>query len=101
MSWRNRRLLGVLACIIAAAVAAPAASAATAWAVGLVAGSHAQATAQQQPTAPTGVTATCSLVSLQITVSWNATPHASSYTVYKSTTSASGPYTVAASGVTS
>lgn len=68
------------------------------WVVPLGGGSKGQAAALGVPTAPTA-TATCSLIALQITVSWTAVAHASKYDVYVSTTGAAGAYTIAASGV--
>ena len=86
--------------VAVAAVLATAPALATTWAVSLAAGSKGQATANTVPAAPTNVVATCSLVSLQITVTWNAVPHATSYTVYQSTSGANGTYSAVATGVT-
>jgi len=75
-------------------------AAASGWTVGSAAGSTSLVQADALPGAPGGVTATCSLLTPDITVTWSAVPHATSYTVYQSTTAAGGPYSVAASGVT-
>lgn len=68
------------------------------WVVPLRSGSKGQAAASAVPAAPTA-TATCSLISLQITVSWTAVAHASKYDVYVSSSGSGGPYLLAASGV--
>lgn len=82
----------VVACV-------PPADAAANWTIPLAAASKAHAAAQTVPSPPASVTSTCSLVALQVTVSWTAVAHASSYTVYQSTTGASGTYSAVATGV--
>ncbi|HUE07556.1 MAG TPA: hypothetical protein VMP41_09020 [Acidimicrobiales bacterium] len=79
-----------------------AAWATTNWMVTLHTASSAEAHSQTVPSAPTGVTATCNAPTLTktIKVSWTAVTHATTYTVYDSTTSASGTYTSIATGVT-
>ena len=63
------------------------------WPVPLTAGSGGQATSDTGPAAPGGITSACSgLISKAVVVSWTAVPHATSYTIYQSTTSATGPY---------
>ena len=67
---------------------------ATAWTVSLAAGSKAQAQTPSATPVPTGVTATCvSGVQTKVTVTWTAETGAQTYTVYDSTTSATGPWT--------
>ena len=60
-----------------------------------------EAHAQALPSAPTGVTAACAAptTSKTIKVSWTAVTHATTYSVYDSTTSATGTYSLIASGV--
>jgi len=72
------------------------------WVVHLVAGSSGEAHAQALPSAPTGVTAVCAAptTAKTIKVTWSAVTHATNYSVYDSTTSASGAYSLMASGVT-
>jgi hypothetical protein len=64
--------------------------AAPAWTVSAAAGASGQATSQQL-SAPPAVTASCTLLTTPITVSWTAVAHASTYTVYQST--GAGSYT--------
>jgi hypothetical protein len=67
---------------------------ATAWTVSVAAGSKAQAQAPSATPVPTGVTATCvSSTQTTVTVTWTAETGAQTYTVYDSTTSATGPWT--------
>ena len=73
---------------------------ATAWTDALASGSKAQAQAQVLPSAPGGVSAACTSSSGKtIKVTWSAVAHATSYSVYKSTTSSSSGFSVTASGV--
>ena len=84
-----------------AVLAAPAAASAAGWSLNLAAGSQGQSTGGALPSAPTGVTATCvSSTQRQVTVTWAASAHATSYAVYDSTTTVGGTYTLIASGVT-
>ena len=78
-----------------------AAWAATNWMVTLHTASSAEAHSQTVPSAPTGVTAACNAPTSTktIKVSWTAVAHATTYTVYDSTTSATGTYTSVATGV--
>ncbi len=70
------------------------------WTNALSAGSSAQTRAQSLPAAPTGTTATCATTtSSKITVTWSRVANASSYKVWDSTTSATGGYSVVASGL--
>jgi cellulose 1,4-beta-cellobiosidase len=77
----------------------------TAWATNwiplLKSGSAGEARATGAPAAPTGAIAACTSASAKtIKVSWSSVTHATTYTVYEATTSASGTYTSVASGVT-
>ena len=73
---------------------------ATAWTVGLAANSQGETQAGGAPTAPSGVSSTCtSALATTVTVTWNAVANATSYSVYDSTTSASSGYSLYASGV--
>ena len=89
-------LVGLLASTTGAAWAA------TNWTVTLHAGSSGEGQSQTVPSAPTGVTAACiaPTTSKTIKVSWTAVSHATTYTVYDSTTSATGTYSSIATGVT-
>jgi hypothetical protein len=76
-------------------------AAGTPWIVGLSAGSGGEAQALGLPAAPASATATCSrLVLGNIVVTWAAAPPAATYTVYKSTMSATTGCSVVASNVT-
>ena len=79
-----------------------AAWAATSWLVPVQASSSAEGQSQAIPSAPIGPTAACAAptTAKTIQVSWSAVTHATNYTVYDATTSATGTYSVAASGVT-
>ena len=75
----------------------------TNWTVMLHAVSSGEARSQTIPSGPTGVTASCNAPTLSrtIKVTWSAVTHATTYTVYDSTTSATGTYSAIATGVTS
>ncbi|HEY2333051.1 MAG TPA: hypothetical protein VGH94_14120 [Acidimicrobiales bacterium] len=76
------------------------AMAATAWRPALAAGSKGQARSQASPAAPTTITATCTSSSAKtVQVAWSAVPRATSYTIYRSTTSSSSGFTSLATGV--
>ncbi len=79
-----------------------AAWAATNWTVTLHTASSGEGHSQTVPSAPTGVTAACNAptTAKTIKVSWTAVNHATTYTVYDSTTSATGTYSSIATGVT-
>ena len=71
------------------------------WSIGLAANSAGEGTAGSAPATPTGVTSACtSAIATTVKVTWNAVANATSYTIWKSTTSATSGYSVAASGVT-
>ena len=72
------------------------------WLVHTAVVTHAgEARAQALPSAPAGVSASCAAptTAKTIKVSWSAVTHATAYTVYDSTTSATGTYSLIASGV--
>lgn len=78
------------------------ASAASNWLVHSATVSAGEAHALALPSAPAGVSASCAAptTAKTIKVSWSAVTHATAYAVYDSTTSATGTYTLIASGVT-
>ena len=71
------------------------------WVVHAAAVTSGEAHAQALPSAPTGVTAACvaPTTSKTIKVSWTAVSHATTYSVYESTTTATGTYSLVAGGV--
>jgi hypothetical protein len=73
----------------------------TDWVVHLATGSKGEAHAQALPAAPAGPAASCNapVTSKTIKVTWSAVTHATTYSVYDSTTSATGTYSLLASGV--
>jgi hypothetical protein len=74
--------------------------AATNWIVTLHSSSAGESSAQALPAAPTGVAAACTSSSTEtIKVTWSAVTLATTYSVYDSTTSATGTYTLVTSGV--
>jgi hypothetical protein len=95
-TWRVLGAVALTACLGAGYLAQPqAALAATSWLVGRGGLNGGAGKADPLPAAPGNVNATCvSLVGWSIKVSWNAVPHASSYTVYRSTSSSSSGFSV-------
>lgn len=85
--------IAVVGALLLAAAASGRADAATLWSVTAKPGSKGAAQGSQLPAAPTGVTATCSAVALQITVAWSPVSRATGYTIWQSTTGSSGTYT--------
>jgi hypothetical protein len=72
----------------------------TKWVPTLHAGSTGEAKVQGAPAAPTGAAAACTSSSgMTIKVSWSAVTKATNYSVYEATTSASGTFSLVASGV--
>ena len=71
------------------------------WVVHAAAVTSGEAHAQALPSAPTGVSDSCPAptTSKTIKVSWTAVTHATTYSVYDSTTAATGPYSSIATGV--
>lgn len=95
----SRPCLAVLVCSAAVLATTCAASAST-WGLTLSAGSAAEARGQPGPATPAGITVSCvSSAQRLVTVTWGSVAHASSYTVYDSTTSSSGSYAAVATGV--
>jgi hypothetical protein len=96
--------LGLHAAAVAASVVLGVGTTATwasTWGPTLAAGSTGEAKGATLPSAPGGVTAVCSsATSNTVVVSWTAVTGAASYAVYQATSAATGPYSVAASGVT-
>jgi hypothetical protein len=72
---------------------------ASSWTPGLAASSSSEAHGQPLPGAPSA-TATCSGFIGNIVINWTAISPVTSYSVYQSSTSASGPYSVIKSGLT-
>jgi hypothetical protein len=93
-------ILTVLAGLVTL-VGAPAVDAATNWIVHVTSTNAGEGQAQTLPVAPTGITATCTTPPTlkTVKVAWNAVTHATTYSVYDSTTSSTGTYTLIASGV--
>lgn len=97
-----RRLLVWLALTsTGSALIAPVHAGASTWTVALAAGTG-EAHSEAVPVAPSTVTATCTspTSAKKITVTWSAVAKATSYSVYESTTSATGTYSLVASGLT-
>jgi hypothetical protein len=102
MTSPTRALVSALALGLVVATVGAAASGATNWTVTLHSNSAGEGQAQALPAAPAGVAAACSspTTSKTIKVTWNTVTHATTYSVYDSTTSATGTYSLAAAGVT-
>ncbi len=79
-----------------------AAWAGTNWVVHVTTTNSGEARAQTLPAAPASPTSACTspASAKTVKVSWSAVTHATAYAVYESTTTASGTYTLATSGVT-
>lgn len=87
--------------LLAAGICAPAEAAASKWPVSLAAGSRGSAASLPAPSAPTTVSAVCATSGKKkITVSWSAVTSAGGYTVLESTSSATGPFSAAATTTT-
>jgi hypothetical protein len=71
------------------------------WTIGLAGASSAEASAASAPAVPTGVASACtSALGTTVVVSWNPVARATSYTIWRSTTSATSGFTVTTTGVT-
>jgi len=83
--------------------ASGAAWAATNWVVHLATGSKGEAHALTLPSAPGSPAASCAAptTAKTITVTWSAVTHATGYTIYDSTTSATGSYSQIGTSTTS
>jgi fibronectin type 3 domain-containing protein len=95
-------LVPALAVVCVATTFGGVASGATSWIVVLHAASAGEGRAQALPATPTSVAASCPAptTSKTIKVAWNAVTHATSYSIYDSTTSATGTYTLVTSVTT-
>lgn len=77
------------------------ASAHATWAIGVGGTRAGEATAAAAPAVPTGVAAACTSANgATIKVTWSAVTHATTYTIWQSTTSATSGFSVTATGVT-
>src|ERR1700758_5382834 len=99
--WGRARLayatLAALTVLCALSVPAQA----SAWIVTLHTGSAAEGHSNLLPSAPGSPGAACtSATAATIKVTWSSVTHASTYSVYQATSAATGPYSLAASGVT-
>jgi hypothetical protein len=83
-------------------VMAPAVDAASNWVVHVASANSGEAKAAVLPAAPASPAAACTSPASNktIKVTWTAVTHATTYSVYQSTTSATGTYTSVATGVT-
>jgi len=83
-------------------VGARAVDAATNWAVHVASTNSGEAHAQVLPAAPASPAASCAAptTSKTIKVTWSAVTHATTYSVFEATTSATGTYSSVATGVT-
>jgi len=99
--WVSRSLVLLLVAGPCILLGDPVADAASNWAVHPAAGSKGESQATVLPAAPTGTAASCAAAttSKTIKVTWNAVTHATTYSVYDSTTTAGGIYSLIASGV--
>jgi hypothetical protein len=88
--------VALTACLGAGYLAeSPTALAATNWLVGRGGANGGAGKADPLPAAPGSVTAACvSLLGWSIKVTWDAVPHASAYTIYRSTSSSSSGFSV-------
>jgi hypothetical protein len=84
---------------VALCVSGTPSAAASTWVTGLNAGSSASASAQPLPAAPTASAACSGLILGSIVVTWTSVPHATSYAVSESTTSATSGFSIIASGL--
>lgn len=74
---------------------------ATNWLLAISGASHGQAHAQALPTSPSGLTPACGgSTGSTVNLTWTGVSHATSYTIYRSTTSATSGFASTASGVT-
>jgi fibronectin type 3 domain-containing protein len=97
---RRRPLVEVLVLIVCLLGGTRIASASN-WLNHLAASSKGQAKAQTVPTAPTGLTASCPVpTTAVIKLVWTAVTHATAYTVYQSTTSATSGFALVKAGLT-
>jgi hypothetical protein len=97
----TRALPPALGLVCAVTMLGAPAAGATNWTVVLHASSAGEGHSQALQAAPTGVAASCPAptTSGTIKVTWNAVTHATAYSVYDATTSATGAYSLVASGI--
>ena len=99
----QRAALPVAACVAVAAslLGISCGAWATTWVIPVATGSLGETQANALPSAPTAAAAACNAPTTAKTVkiTWNAVTHASTYSVYDSTTSATGTYSLLASGI--
>lgn len=70
------------------------------WVEAITSGGSAQSQAEALPVPPSSLAVTCvSALGSKVTVTWSAVTHATSYTLYSSTTSATSGFSAVASGV--
>jgi hypothetical protein len=100
-TMRSRRTAGFVIVVAVGLLLGTAGTAwATNWVLALHTGSSGEPKAQGAPATPAGATAVCTSSSGKtIKVSWSTVTKATSYSVYEATTSASGTYSLVASGV--
>jgi len=91
--WVSRALVLLLVAGSCILLSDPVADAASNWVVHVAAGSKGKSQATVLPVAPTGIAATCAAptTSKTIKVTWSAVTHATTYSVYDSTTTAGAP----------
>jgi hypothetical protein len=95
------RLVSLCGALVTVLLQSPSAAvAAPNWDIGLGPTSGGETPADGAPAAPAGVTATCASPTGNIAeIDWNAVGEATTYTIYDSTTSSTGGFTAAATGV--
>jgi hypothetical protein len=96
---RTVRRTSIFAAVVVVACVSNTAAWASSWTPGLAASSSGEAHGQPLPGAPSA-TATCSGIIGNIVINWTAVSPVTGYTLYQSSTSASGPYSVIKSGLT-
>jgi hypothetical protein len=99
--WVSRSLVLLLVAGPFILLSDPVADAASNWVVHVAAGSKGESQASVLPVAPTGIAASCAAptTSKTIKVTWTGVAHATTYSIYDSTTTAGGTYSLIASGV--
>ena len=97
---RSHVRLLVIGGVLFAVLVQASAAAASSWTTNLGASSSGETQTQPAPSAPTGVSATCtSALQTTVKVSWNAVTHATTYTIFESTTSSSTGFSSVATGI--
>lgn len=99
--WGAARLASTTLAALAVLCAWSAPAEASNWLVTLHTGSAAEGQSNVLPSAPGSPAAACvSPTGVTIKVTWSSVTHASTYSVYQATAAATGPYSLAASGIT-